>query len=109
MRAFLYCRVAHDYGSCLKGQVTVLRDFADQEGYTIAGVSSEQGSGMAIDRPGLQEVTQAVLSGKVDVVLVAGMSRISRAWSVTKEYIDFLTANNVQLMCLKEHITFAKK
>ena len=109
MRAFLYCRVAHDDGFSLDAQATTLRHYASRAGYTIVGASSEQGNGLTLDRPALQEVTQAVLAGKVDVVLVQSISRIGREWLMTQEYIDLLTKNNVQLLCIKEHPFLAKK
>lgn len=109
MRAFLYCRVAHDDGFSLDAQATALRCYAGQAGYTIVGASSEQGSGLTTDRPALREVKQAVLTGKVDVVLVQSISRIGRDRDMVQEYIDLLTKNKVQLLCIKERLVFGKK
>ena len=55
---------------CSGGQPmnTKLRRYAEQAGYTIVGVAAEHGSGLTLDRPALQELTEAVLAGKVDVV-----------------------------------------
>ena len=41
----------------------------NKPGYTIVGAAAEHVSGMTLDRPALQEVMEAVLAGKVDVVL----------------------------------------
>ena len=43
---------------------------------TIVGAAAEHGSGMTLDRPALQEVMEAVLAGKVDVVLISSLDRI---------------------------------
>ena len=80
MRVFVYCRVAHDDSFSLEAQATQLRRYAEQAGYTIIGATAEQGSGLALDRPGLEKVTQAVLTGKVDMVLVNSIDRIGREW-----------------------------
>ena len=78
MRVFVYCRVAHDDSFSLEAQAVQLRRIAAQAGYTIIGASAEQGSGLTLDRPGLEKVTQAVLDGKVDMLLVNSIDRIGR-------------------------------
>lgn len=69
MKAYFYCRVAHDDSFSLEQQAAKLRRYAEQAGYTIVGAAAEHVSGMTLDRPALQEVMEAVLAGKVDVVL----------------------------------------
>ena len=69
MKAYIYCRVAHDDGFSLELQADELRRYAKQAGYTVVGIAAEYGSGVPLDRPALQEVMEAVLAGKVDVVL----------------------------------------
>ena len=82
-----------------------LRCYAEQAGYTIVGVAAEHGSGMTLDRPALQEVMEAVLAGKVDVVLISSLDRIGRDWGMTKQYIDLLTEHKVKLLCLRERVS----
>ena len=69
MKAYFYCRVAHDDSFSLERQAEELRRYAEQAGYTIVGAAAEHGSGLTLERPALQEVMEAVLAGKVDVVL----------------------------------------
>ena len=90
MKAYFYCRVAHDDSFSLERQAEELRRYAEQAGYTIVGVAAEHGSGLTLDRPALQELTEAVLAGKVDVVLVNSLDRLGRDWGMTKQYIDFI-------------------
>ena len=78
MKAYFYCRVAHDDSFSLEQQVAKLRRYAEQAGYTIVCVAAEHGSGLTLDRPALQELTEAVLAGKVDVVLVNSLDRVGR-------------------------------
>ena len=109
MRVFVYCRVAHDDSFSLEAQATQLRRYAEQAGYTIIGATAEQGSGLALDRPGLEKVTQAVLTGKVDMVLVNSIDRIGREWGMTQAYIDLLTQHKVKLLCIRDRLLFDKQ
>lgn len=104
MKAYFYCRVAHDDSFSLEQQAAKLRRYAEQAGYTIVGVAAEHGSGLTLDRPALQELTEAVLAGKVDVVLVNSLDRLGRDWGMTKQYIDLLTEHKVKLLCVRERM-----
>ena len=84
MKAYFYCRVAHDDSFSLERQAEELRRYAEQAGYTIVGAAAEHGSGMTLDRPALQELTEAVLAGKVDVVLVNSLDRLGRVRFYTR-------------------------
>ena len=105
MKAYFYCRVAHDDSFSLERQAEELRRYAEQAGYTIVGAAAEHGSGMTLDRPAPQEVMEAVLAGKVDVVLISNLDRIGRDWGMTKQYIALLTEHKVKLLCLRERVS----
>ena len=85
MRAYIYCRVAHDDSFSLEHQRFLLQLYAKRAGYTIIGASDECGNGLTLDRPALQKVTEAVVAGKVDVVLVQSLDRIGREWGMAKK------------------------
>ena len=104
MKAYIYCRVAHDDGFSLQLQTEELRRYAEQAGYTVVGIAAEDGSGVTLDRPVLREVTEAVLAGRVDVVLVNSFDRLGRDRSVTKQYIDLLAEHKVKLHCVREQM-----
>ena len=106
MRAFLYCRVAHDDSFALEHQRFLLQLYAKQAGYTIIGAADEYGSGLTLDRPALQKVTEAVVAGRVDVVLVHSLTRIGREWGMTQSYIDLLTRHKVKLLCIRDRLLF---
>ena len=93
----------------LKHRPPSLRRIAAQAGYTIIGATAEQGSGLTLDRPGLEKVTQAVLTGKVDMVLVNSIDRIGREWGMTQAYIDLLTQHKVKLLCIRDRLLFDKQ
>ena len=106
MRVFLYCRVAHDDSFALEHQRFLLQLYAKQAGYTIIGAADEYGSGLTLDRPALQKVTEAVVAGRVDVVLVHSLTRIGRKWGMTQSYIDLLTRHKVKLLCIRDRLLF---
>ena len=70
----------------------------------VVGIAAEYGSGVTLDRPALQEVMEAVLAGKVDVVLISSLDRIGRDWGMTEQYIDLLTEHKVKLHCVRERM-----
>ena len=104
MKAYFYCRVAHDDSFSLERQAEELRRYAEQAGYTIVGAAAEHGSGMTLDRPALQELMEAVLAGKVDVVLISSLDRIGRDWGMTKQYIALRSQPQVKRRCLRERV-----
>ena len=106
MRVFLYCRVAHDDTFALERQRFLLQLYAKQAGYTIIGAADEYGSGLTLDRPALREVTEAVIAGMVDVVLVHNLARIGREWGMAQSYIDLLTRHKVKLLCIRDRLLF---
>ena len=106
MRAFLYCRVAHEDSFALEHQRFLLQLYAKKAGYTIIGAADEYGSGLTLDRPALQKVTEAVVAGRVDVVLVHNQTRIGREWGMTQRYIDLLTRHKVKLLCIRDRLLF---
>ena len=106
MRAFLYCRVAHDDSFALEHQRFLLQLYAKQAGYTIIGSADEYGSGLTLDRPALQKVTEAVVAGKVDVVLVHNLTRIGWEWGMAQSYIDLLNRHKVKLLCIQDRLLF---
>lgn len=96
----------HDDSFALEHQRFLLQLYAKQAGYTIIGAADEYGSGLTLDRPALQKVTEAVVAGKVDVVLVHNLTRIGREWGMTQNYIDLLTRHKVKLLCIRDRLLF---
>ena len=88
-RAWLYSRIdaPEDTHDALKGQEKALFDYAEQMGMTVAGTSSDLGSGCDFGRPGLAQVTTAARDGRFDVLLVKSLSRLGRDAELTGEFI----------------------
>lgn len=76
--AWLYCRIAHEDKVALETQEKRLIAFAEESGYTIAGVSKDAGSGLTMERPGWKEVEQAVTAQSIGAVLAINSGRIAR-------------------------------
>lgn len=80
-RAWIYCRVAHngpDSAEALAAQRSRLETYAKKHKFEIVGVSSDIGSGLTMDRPGLLDFHTAAEDGTVDVLLVLKHSRLGR-------------------------------
>ena len=74
MRVWLYTRLSNDDDpaqNSLQNQQEICRAFAEKQGWTIAGSSSDDNiSGMSFDRRGLDKLTAAVDADKIDAAIV---------------------------------------
>lgn len=88
----------HDSGEGreLEMQMELLRRWAAENGYTVAGGTAEVGSGIQTGRPGLAEVARAVRSKKMDTVVVKDLSRLTRDYIAVEQYISFLQAEDME-------------
>ena len=68
-RAWLYCRIdaPEDTHGTLKEQKKELWDYAEQLGLEVAGASQDLGSGLTLDRPGLNILKTAAAERRMDV------------------------------------------
>lgn len=80
LRAWIYCRIdaPEDEHGSLKSQKEELYNYAEQMGFIVTGSSQDTGSGLEMNRSGLLEVLQAAENGKIDVLVVKRLDRISR-------------------------------
>ncbi len=107
-RVWIYCRIAHQGldAFLMAAQVEALKEYAFNNNFSVVGISTEYGSGLTLDRPGLIEVAKAVKAGMVDAVLVRSLSRIARGFLPAQEAISFLNKHNVGLILSDQSITF---
>lgn len=100
-RVWIYCRVAHPESDnhILKIQQEYLIRYAATNGYTIAGITAEYGSGLDFGRTGLSEVMEAAKYGKMDAVLVSKLDRIGRTIKKLIEFENELNERHVELLC----------
>lgn len=87
-KVWIYCRVAHDgpdSAAVLAAQKNTLEAYAKEHDFEIVGASSDIGSGLTMDHPGLLDFHAAAEDGKVDVLLIYSLTRLGRdADKVTK-------------------------
>ena len=77
-RAWIYCRTAEPNAFALKIQQEKLTAFAEKNHYDIVGCTSRHEAGTTMTRPGLAEITNAALQGKMGILLVLNASRLGR-------------------------------
>ena len=98
-RAWIYCRTAYPDAVSLEVQEKCMIDYANAQGFLIAGITSEHGSGLDFSRNGIKVVSRAVEEGKVDALLIKDLSRIGRDLEDVDVYLHWLQKHNVTLVC----------
>lgn len=84
MRTAIYTRVSTqeqaDEGFSLDAQLHRLRAYCESQGWTIADIYTDEGiSAKDTDRPELQRMFADIQAGKIDVVLVYKLDRLTRS------------------------------
>ena len=102
-RTWIYCRVAHrgsDNVDILAGQRLQLEAYAKEHNLEIVGSSSDIGSGLTLDRPGLQQFMDAVEDEAVDVLLLPNLARLGRDMKKVVLYWHFLCGRGVHVITI---------
>lgn len=92
-KVWIYCRVAHDgpdSAAVLAAQKNTLEAYAEEHDFEIVGASSDIGSGLTMDRPGLLDFHTAAEDGKVDVLLIHSLTRLGRDTDKVTKYWHLL-------------------
>ena len=100
--AWLYCRIEQPDSDAMQMQRSDLRRYADEHGYSVAGVTQEYGNGLSIQRFGLLDVVRAVTDGKAIAVITKNTSRIARRSDELAQFIRILWRNGAALDCVQE-------
>ena len=98
-RAWIYCRVAGSDVHALAVQQASLEEYAEAHGFEVVGTTAEQASGLDFSRRGLAEVSAAVADGKIDLLLVANISRLGRDVGKTDAYLRWLEDQFIEVVC----------
>ena len=103
-RVWLYCRVASRENSVelLEVQKQLLKDYAKGHGLEIVGCSSNVGSGLTMNRPGLMEFHAAPEGGETDILLLAKLSRLGGDLEEVLQYWRLLQKHHVHLYTATE-------
>jgi len=82
MNAAIYCRVSTDdqerEGTSLQTQLQACQKHCQDKGYALIKTFSETWSGTNLHRPQLTQLRDLVAAGKVDVIVIYCLDRISR-------------------------------
>ena len=98
-RTWIYCRVAYPDAHALAVQQASLEAYAEASGFAVVGTTAEQASGLDFSRRGLAEVSGAVADGKIDLLLVANLSRLGRDVTDVDAYLRWLEDQFVEVVC----------
>lgn len=108
MRVWIYARLSNDEDqemNSLLNQQAICRDFCITRGYQSVGTSSDNNvSGMTFSRPGLDKLTAAADSGKIDGIVVKDLSRLGRHRTQTALLIDYLRERQIRALSVTEGI-----
>jgi len=99
-RTWIYCRMAHsgpDSAELLEGQRLRLEGYAREHSFDVVGSSSDIGSGLTLDRPGLLDFLDAVDKEAVDVLLLTDLARLGRDTGQVFQYWQLLRGRNVHI------------
>ena len=92
-KAWIYCRVAHngpDSAEALAAQRNRLESYAKEHDFEIVGISSDIGSGLTMDRPGLLDFHAAAEDGNTDILLIHSLTRLDRDVDKVTKYWHLL-------------------
>ena len=103
-RVVLYCRVATDTdgGLALKAQKEQLRQYAEEQGYTVVEEIAEVAKGSTLRRAGIRRVYQLGYNKAMDFVLTETGSRFARPISLLLRFTRKLGGYGVQAITRRE-------
>ena len=82
----------------------LLREYAQQHDLDVAEHYQDAGmSAQNTNRPALQRLMQDCEEGRLDVVLVTDLSRISRSVADTTALVKLFNAKNIDFISLREN------
>jgi site-specific DNA recombinase len=107
MNAFIYCRVStkeqssEDHYS-LDNQEQRCRDYLSMKRWRLHQMRKDVASGKNSERAGFQDLLAAIRNGKVDVVLVYRLDRLSRNVRDIYDFLDLIRERNVGFVSVTE-------
>lgn len=97
---WIYCRVAHPDTMALESQKRRLLDSAREQGFEVAGITTEMTAGLSIKRHGMNEVFSAAKEQRMDTLLVINSSRITRVASEFLDCVKNLSKQDIEILTL---------
>jgi len=110
-RAALYLRLSRDDNNSnsesmsIQSQKDMLTAYANEHGYEIAGVYSDDGwTGTTYNRPEFMRMIEDIKRGRINMVLTKDLSRLGRNYVMNGHYRDyFFPDNNVRYIAINDN------
>ena len=113
--AALYCRISrddeqHGESSSISTQRTMLRQYANEQGFHVAGEYIDDGwSGTNFERPNFERMIEDIEDGKVNCVITKDLSRLGRNYILTGQYTEmYFPSKNVRYIALNDGVDSTK-
>lgn len=92
--------------SSISNQRKLLQEYALKEGFNIVAEFCDDGvSGTTFDRPGFNQLIQAIEDGLIDLVLVKDLSRLGRDYIQTGQYTEiYFPSKNVRFIAVNDDV-----
>ena len=101
LRTAIYCRVAREDDAAIATQKSVLRDYAERQGFLNISV---YGDGLNYSRPALSRLEADIQAGLVGTVIVQNLSRIGRDFILTEDWIAGIRRKGVSFVSVSDGI-----
>ena len=90
----------------IQNQKTLLTKYVNEQGYTLVDIYIDDGyTGTNFNRPGFQKMLKDIEDGKVNMVITKDLSRLSRDYIGTGEYVEkWFPLHNVRYVALTDNI-----
>ena len=87
-------------------QKILLTKYVKEQGYTLVDIYIDDGyTGTNFNRPSFQRMLKDIENGKVNMVITKDLSRLSRDYIGTGEYVEkWFPAHNVRYVALTDNI-----
>ncbi len=99
--AVTYARCAVAGSIELEDQLRRCRIFATNKGYRILHEICDEGSGLSLEREGLNTLRAVLKTGAIDVLLIISASRLAREPKQLKEIVDEIKSAQVTIELVK--------
>ena len=108
MKAAIYARVSTleqaTEGYSIGVQKEKLAAYANAQGYTVSDIYSDEGfSGKDLKRPAMEKLLADVKQGKIGIVLIHKLDRLSRHVRDVLDLVELFDKYNVVLYSLSEN------
>jgi len=99
----IYCRLAQQDDTCMALQKSVVLDYARKQGYTDVAIYADDGaSGLDFNRRDFKQLNADIAEGRINVVVVNSLDRISRNVLEIAQWIDEISNKGVTLLFVNE-------